>query len=81
MAENTNVVQDTSLEGQKIGLFRRAWDSRKWYGTEWYITAFGGLILVVVIGMTIFAPIISPYDPNEFVAAPFTAPGEGPQSL
>jgi peptide/nickel transport system permease protein len=69
------------LEGEKIGLFRSAWQSRKWYGTEWYITAFGGLILILVILMTLLAPYISPYDPNEFVGAPFIEPGGGPQTL
>jgi len=69
------------LEEEKRGLFRRAWEGRKWYGTEWYITVIGGLILIVVIGMSVLAPQIAPYDPNDFVAAPFTKPGEGPQSL
>lgn len=75
----TNALQE--LEGQKIGLFRRAWQSRKWYGTEWYITSFGGLILISIILMSVFASKIAPYDPNEFVGAPFTEPGSGLQTL
>jgi peptide/nickel transport system permease protein len=69
------------LEGQKVGLFRRVWQSRKWYGAEWWITGFGGLILVIIFFMAIFAPQVSPYDPNSFVGAPFTPPGQGRQTL
>jgi len=69
------------LVDEKIGLIRRIWRSRTWYGTEWYITVFGGLILVLVILMTIFAPVLSPYDPNAFVGGPFIAPGNGYQAL
>jgi peptide/nickel transport system permease protein len=82
MTEKTNSENSLdTLDGQKIGLFRRVWQSRKWYGAEWYITGFGGLILVLILIMALFAPQISPYDPNEFVGAPFTGPGQGPQTL
>ena len=70
-----------TMQGEKIGLFRRVWRSRKWYGAEWYITGFGGLILAVILIMALFAPQISPYDPNDFVGGPFTAPGQGLQTL
>ncbi len=76
---NTNSLE--VIQDQKIGLFRRVWQSRKWYGAEWYITGFGGLILVAILIMALFAPNISPYDPNEFVGAPFTGPGQGRQTL
>jgi|SaaInlLV_10m_DNA_2_1039722.scaffolds.fasta_scaffold11356_3 peptide/nickel transport system permease protein len=69
------------LIDEKVGLIRRIWRSRTWYGTEWYITTFGGLILVVVILMTIFAPVLAPYDPNGFVGGPFIPPGQGKQAL
>ncbi len=69
------------LVDDKVGFIRRIWRSRTWYGTEWYITTFGGLILVLVIIMTVFAPSIAPYDPNAFVGGPFIPPGEGKQAL
>ena len=82
MAENSTPVNSLNpLNGQKIGLFRRIWRSRKWYGAEWYITGFGGLILVLILLMALFAPNISPYDPNAFVGAPFTKPGQGSQTM
>ncbi|HET6443163.1 MAG TPA: ABC transporter permease subunit, partial [candidate division Zixibacteria bacterium] len=52
-----------------------------WYGSEWYITVFGGLILVTVTLVTILAPVLAPHDPNEFVGAPFTPPLGGLQVL
>lgn len=77
--QESPVVQKIDFEN--IGILARIWRGRIWYGTEWYITVFGGLILVVMILMTIFAPFISPYDPNEFTGAAFTPPGGGEQAL
>jgi peptide/nickel transport system permease protein len=47
----------------------------KWHGAEWWITVFGGVLLVAIILMTIFADRLQPYDPIKFVGAPFTRPG------
>ncbi len=64
-----------------VGFLRRILRGRKWFGTEWYITVFGAMILVVITVGTLLAPIIAPHDPNEFIGAPFTPPGGGLQSL
>ncbi|HEY5729646.1 MAG TPA: ABC transporter permease subunit [Anaerolineales bacterium] len=77
--KETPITQKIDLEN--IGILARIWRGRIWYGTEWYITVFGGLILFTMILMTIFAPVISPHDPNEFAGAPFTPPGVGKQAL
>jgi len=76
-----DVVTSPYLLDTDIGLLRRFWRGRRWYGMEWYITTFGALILVVIIVMTLLAPVLSPYDPNTFIAAPFIPPGGGRQSL
>jgi len=84
MTKNSNQSLQENVKplvDENIGLLRRMWQSRTWYGAEWYITVFGGLILVLVIFTTIFAPVLSPYDPNEFVGGPFIAPGNGYQTL
>ena len=52
----------------------------KWHGVEWWITNLGGLLLVAIILMTIFADRVAPYDPIKFVGAPFSRPG-GRQSV
>ena len=71
----------TPLIDGRIGLLRRIWRGRVWYGAEWYITVFGGLILFLVVAMTLMASLIAPHDPNEFIGAPFTPPGDGQQAL
>ncbi|MGB3717489.1 MAG: ABC transporter permease subunit [Candidatus Promineifilaceae bacterium] len=75
------VYEPKPLVDDDIGLLRRFFRGRIWYGSEWYITVFGGLILVIVATVTILAPILAPYDPNEFVGAPFIPPLGGPQAL
>jgi peptide/nickel transport system permease protein len=74
-------IESTNLLDEDIGLMRRLWRGRLWYGAEWYITVFGGLILVTMIVTTLLAPVLAPYDPNDFVAAPFIPPGAGYQAL
>lgn len=69
------------LSDERIGLFRRFLRGRIWYGTEWYITVFGGAILVIMALVTILAPLISPHDPNDFIGAAFTPPGKGRQTV
>ncbi len=64
-----------------IGILRRFFRGRKWYGAEWYITVAGGGILLLIALITLLAPLLAPFDPNEFTGAPFTPPGGGPQAL
>ncbi len=52
----------------------------KWHGAEWWITTIGGLILLLILLMTIFADQLMPHDPIKFVGAPFNRPG-GRQSI
>ncbi len=62
--------EPTSLLGR---LLRGAY----WYGAEWYWTVTGGVILALIILITIFAPLVSPYDPITTVGGPFERPGGG----
>jgi peptide/nickel transport system permease protein len=66
---------------EDVGLLARFFRGAKWYGAEWYITVFGGVILVLILFMTILAPHLAPHDPVKSVGSPFTAPGEGRQVL
>lgn len=68
------------LVDEDIGILRRFWRGRIWYGTEWYITVFGGAVLLVMAITTILAPQLAPYDPNNFIGAAFTPPGAGLQT-
>ena len=49
-------------------------NNAKWHGAEWWITIFGGVLLVAIILMTILADRLAPYDPIKFVGAPFNRP-------
>jgi peptide/nickel transport system permease protein len=53
----------------------------RWYGTEWYVTLLGALILVVVVGFTMLADRVAPYDPEKFVGQSFSRPGSGIQVI
>ncbi|MBC7250191.1 MAG: ABC transporter permease subunit [Anaerolineae bacterium] len=60
-----------------------AWFARgaKWYGTEWYITLAGAVILIAVFTFTLLATRLAPYDPEAFVGQSFARPGSGVQVL
>jgi len=81
MAQSEKILVAETILDEKIGILNRLWRGRIWYGTEWYITVFGGSLLVLIILMTIFAPLLSPFDPNELITAPFIAPGGGQVAL
>ena len=52
-----------------------------WYGAEWYWTVTGGILLLLIILITAFAPLLSPFDPTVSVGGPFERPGGGPVVL
>ena len=83
MAKTTTTVQEAAptLIPDDIGILRRFLRGRRWYGTEWYITVAGGAILLLIVVITLLAPVLAPFDPNEFAGAQFTPPGAGPQAL
>lgn len=72
---------ETTPVSENVGLIARFFRGAKWYGTEWYITVFGGAILILIFLMTILAPHLAPHDPVKSVGSPFTAPGRGRQVL
>ena len=74
MAETTTTVKEAAptLIPDDIGILRRFLRGRRWYGTEWYITVAGGAILLLIVVITLLAPVLAPFDPNEFAGAQFT---------
>jgi peptide/nickel transport system permease protein len=81
MAQADTILKKEKILDENIGILNRIWRGRIWYGAEWYITIFGAILLFLIILMTVLAPWISPYDPNELVAGPFIPPGGGQQTL
>ena len=80
MAQLESINTSSQLLNE-VGILNRIWRGRKWYGAEWYITIIGGVLMVLIILMTIFAPVLSPFDPNQLIAGPFIPPGGGQQTL
>jgi len=64
---------------EEVGLLRRIWRGRLWYGAEWYITVAGGLLLTLILLMTLLAPVLAPFNPIKTVGGRFTPPGGGKQ--
>lgn len=61
----------------KPGLLARILRGRRWYGTEWYMTMTGAIIVVFVILVTLLTfitPGLAPYDPESRPGAPFDQP-------
>jgi len=56
-------------------LVRKFIEGARWYGAEWYITVAGGVILVLVLLMTVLAPVLAPYNPVKSAGKPFLPPG------
>jgi peptide/nickel transport system permease protein len=81
MDRSEAIIETIPTIDEEIGFLNRIWQGRIWYGTEWYIIVFGFSLLLFIILMTIFAPFISPFDPNELIAGPFIPPGGGRQTL
>ena len=54
---------------------KKIFKGAKWYGVEWYLTAFGAFLILSVLVIIIFANKLAPYDPLEFVGKPFLRPG------
>jgi peptide/nickel transport system permease protein len=72
MTEST--TRETAIPGHRFGPVRWFLNNARWYGAEWWITIFGGVLLVAIILMTLFADRLAPYDPIKFVGAPFNRP-------
>jgi peptide/nickel transport system permease protein len=64
----------TTLPENRTSPVRWFLANAKWHGAEWWITIFGGVLLVAIILMTLFADRLAPHDPIKFVGAPFNRP-------
>jgi peptide/nickel transport system permease protein len=65
----------TAIPGHRFSPVAWFLNNAKWHGAEWWITILGGVLLVAIILMTIFADRLAPHDPIKFVGAPFNRPG------
>ncbi len=72
MSEPTDL---SAIPGPRFSPVRWFLTNAKWHGAEWWIMILGGVLLVAIILMTIFADRLAPHDPIKFVGAPFNRPG------
>jgi peptide/nickel transport system permease protein len=68
-------ADQSTIPGPRLSPTRWFLNNAKWHGAEWWIMILGGVLLVLIILMTIFADRLAPHDPIKFVGAPFNRPG------
>jgi peptide/nickel transport system permease protein len=68
-------ADDSAIPGPRFSPTRWFLNNAKWHGAEWWIMILGGVLLVLIILMTIFADRLAPHNPIKFVGAPFNRPG------
>ncbi|MBI4731140.1 MAG: ABC transporter permease subunit [Chloroflexi bacterium] len=63
---------------QKVGLVRRLFMARKWYGADWWFVAISAIMVLGFIFVAFFPGLLAPYAPDEIVGTSFLAPGAYP---
>ncbi|MGD2206759.1 MAG: ABC transporter permease subunit [Anaerolineae bacterium] len=65
---------------EEIGMVRRMFLARKWYGGDWWFVVVSAILLLVVITVGVFPQWFAPYDPREEVGPSLLAPREPPSA-
>jgi peptide/nickel transport system permease protein len=68
-------VPGYARELDAVGFWRRLWREREWHGMDWWLIAISIVLLAAIVLMSIFAPLLAPYDPRESVGSSFIPPG------
>lgn len=76
--DTTSESQDWEGELERVGLFRRIFLARRWYGADWWFVAISTVMVIVFIIIALFPNLFAPHDPHEIVGPRFLAPGEHP---
>jgi peptide/nickel transport system permease protein len=72
-------VADWELELQKVGLARRMFRARRWYGTDWWFVAISTVMVFAFLVLAAFPQVFAQHDPLEQVGPRLLAPGERPE--
>jgi peptide/nickel transport system permease protein len=62
----------------RVGLARRMFAARRWYGADWWFVAISVVMVAGFITLALFPGLIAPHPPDEQVGPRFLAPGEVP---
>lgn len=65
-------------ELQEIGLVRRIFLARRWYGADWWFVTISALMVLGFITIALFPGLFAPHDPDALVGPRFLAPGAHP---
>jgi len=62
-------------ELKRVGLVRRLFMARRWYGADWWFVVLSGIAVVGFIVVALFPGLFAPYSPEALVGPSFLAPG------
>ena len=69
-----------AAELSRVGLVRRMFAARQWYGVDWWFVAISAVILVFLFLLAFFPGTFAPHDPLAQVGPRLLAPGDTPDS-
>jgi peptide/nickel transport system permease protein len=69
-------VPQWQLELDQVGLIRKAFLARKWYGGDWWFVLISAILLIAILFIGFFPQWFAPFDPKEEVGPSLLGPGE-----
>ena len=82
MAKTEEQLSDVLPEGttweaelKRVGLVRRIFMARRWYGADWWFVVLSSVAVVGFIVVALFPGLFAPYSPYALVGPSFLAPG------
>jgi len=72
----SDAVPQWQLELDKVGLVRKLFLARKWYGGDWWFVLISALLLFFIITVGFFPQWFAPFDPREEVGPSLLGPGQ-----
>ena len=82
MANTKEKPSETLPEGatweaelKRVGLVRRLFMARRWYGADWWFVVLSSIAVVGFIVVALFPGLFAPYSPDALVGPSFLAPG------
>jgi len=76
--ESAPDVENWESELERVGLVRRMFLARRWYGADWWFVAISSVMVIAFIIIALFPGWFAPYSPDVLVGHRFLAPGEQP---
>jgi len=78
LPETAPEAESWESELERVGLVRRMFLARRWYGTDWWFVAISSLMVIGFIVVALVPGLFAPYSPYALVGPRFLAPGEHP---